>query len=126
MGGEISRRAFLTASGVRAELIRKVHEGRPNIVDAMMNGEIQLVVNTPAGRLSQYDDSYIRKSAIKYKIPYITTITAAVAAAEGIAAFRAGRSGGRRRASIRFWSCRTSSAATPSPTSGHRLAAGGG
>ena len=65
-----------------------MHEGRPNIVDAIKNGEIQLVINTPAGRLSKYDDSYIRKAAIKYKIPYITTIAAAVAAVKGIAAFR--------------------------------------
>ena len=53
-----------------------------------MNGEIQLVVNTPSGKLSQYDDSYIRKTAIKYKIPYITTLAAAAAAAKGIAARR--------------------------------------
>jgi carbamoyl-phosphate synthase large subunit len=68
----------------------KMHEGRPNIVDAIKNGEIQLVINTPAGRLSKYDDSYIRKAAIKYKIPYITTVAAAVAAVKGIAACRQG------------------------------------
>jgi carbamoyl-phosphate synthase large subunit len=84
--------AFLTAHGVQTELIKKLHEGRPNIVDAVKSGEIQLVVNTPVGKLSQYDDSYIRKSAIKYRIPYITTLSAAVAAAEGIAAYRSGRS----------------------------------
>ena len=78
---------FLTGNGIAAERISKMHEGRPNIVDAIKNGEIQLVINTPAGRLSKYDDSYIRKSAIKYKIPYITTIAAAVAAVKGIAAF---------------------------------------
>jgi carbamoyl-phosphate synthase large subunit len=81
---------FLTGNGIAAERISKMHEGRPNIVDAIKNGEIQLVINTPAGRLSKYDDSYIRKSAIKYKIPYITTIAAAMAAAKGIAAFRDG------------------------------------
>ena len=64
--------------------IKKVHEGRPNIVDAIKNREINLVVNTPAGRLSEYDDSYIRKNAIKYKIPYITTTSAATAATKGI------------------------------------------
>jgi len=84
--------AFLTGSGIRAEPIKKLHEGRPNIVDAVKSGEIQLVVNTRAGKLSQHDDSYIRKSAIKYRIPYITTLSAAVAAAEGIAAYRSGRS----------------------------------
>ena len=81
---------FLADNGIMAERISKMHEGRPNIVDAIKNGEIQLVINTPAGRLSKHDDSYIRKSAIKYKIPYITTIAAAVAAVKGIAAFRDG------------------------------------
>ncbi len=76
--------------GIAAERILKMHEGRPNIVDAIKNGEIQLVINTPAGRLGKYDDSYIRKAAIKYKIPYITTVAAAVAAVKGIAAFRQG------------------------------------
>jgi len=80
--------AFLTANGIEAEPIKKLHEGRPNITDAIMNGEIQLVINTPVGKLSQHDDSYIRKSAIKYKVPHITTIKAAMAAAEGIAAYR--------------------------------------
>ncbi|MGQ9650055.1 MAG: carbamoyl-phosphate synthase large subunit [Phycisphaerae bacterium] len=83
--------AFLTANGVRCEPIKKIHEGRPNIVDALMNKEIHLVINTPVGKLSQHDDSYIRKSAIKYKIPYITTISAAMAAVEGIAARRNAR-----------------------------------
>jgi carbamoyl-phosphate synthase large subunit len=81
---------YLTDNGIAAEKILKMHEGRPNIVDAIKNGEIQLVINTPAGRLSKYDDSYIRKAAIKYKIPYITTIAAAVAAVKGITAFRQG------------------------------------
>jgi carbamoyl-phosphate synthase large subunit len=79
---------FLLRSGIKAEPILKMHEGRPNIVDGIMNRDIQLVINTPNGRLGKYDDSYIRKSAIKYKIPYITTIAAAVAAAKGIAANR--------------------------------------
>lgn len=81
---------FLKENGIEAEKILKMHEGRPNIVDAIKNGEIQLVINTPAGRLSKYDDSYIRKAAIKYKIPYITTIAAAVAAVKGIAALKQG------------------------------------
>ncbi len=82
--------AFLKECGVESELILKVHEGRPNILDAIANREIQLLINTPAGKLSQYDDSYIRKAAIKYKIPYITTLTAAAASAKGIAARRDG------------------------------------
>ena len=81
---------IFAAKGIASEPILKMHEGRPNIVDAIKNGEIQLVINTPAGRLSKYDDSYIRKAAIKYKIPYITTVAAAVAAVKGIAACRQG------------------------------------
>jgi carbamoyl-phosphate synthase large subunit len=84
--------AFFSEHGVESEAIMKLHEGRPNIVDAITNGEIHLVVNTPVGKLSQHDDSYIRKSAIKHKIPYITTLSAAEAAGEGIAALRRGGS----------------------------------
>jgi len=79
---------FLASQSIKSDLILKLHEGRPNIVDGIMNGEIQLIINTPSGKLSQYDDSYIRKTAIKYKVPYITTLTAAVAVAKGIAAYR--------------------------------------
>jgi carbamoyl-phosphate synthase large subunit len=75
---------FLEQNGIAATRILKVHEGRPNIIDAIKNREIDLVVNTPAGRLSEYDDSYIRKNAIKYKIPYITTTSAALSATKGI------------------------------------------
>jgi carbamoyl-phosphate synthase large subunit len=81
---------YLKLQGIDSERILKMHEGRPNIVDAIKNGEIQFVINTPSGRLSKWDDSYIRKSAIKYKIPYITTIAAAAAAAKGITALRLG------------------------------------
>ncbi len=79
-------RKFLIDNGIPADLILKVHEGRPNIVDAIKNKEIALVINTPAGRLSEYDDSYIRKNAIRYKVPYITTTSAALSATEGIKA----------------------------------------
>jgi carbamoyl-phosphate synthase large subunit len=82
---------FLSRHGVRSEPIKKIHEGRPHIADAITNGEIQLVINTPIGKLSKYDDSYIRKTAIKQKIPYITTMAAAAISAKGIAAYRAGR-----------------------------------
>jgi carbamoyl-phosphate synthase large subunit len=78
---------FLAECGVESEPILKLHEGRPNIVDAIKNGEIQLVINTPSGKLSKYDDSYIRKSAVTYKVPYITTPAAALAAAKGIEAY---------------------------------------
>jgi len=85
--------AFLQSQGINSEPILKEHEGRPNITDAIKNREIQLLINTPSGKLSRYDDSYIRKAAIKYKVPYITSLTAALAAAKGIAAFRKGKSG---------------------------------
>jgi carbamoyl-phosphate synthase large subunit len=82
---------FLASHGVVSEHILKEHEGQPNITDAIENKEIQLVINTPSGKLSKYDDSYIRKTAIKYKVPYITSLTAALAAVRGIAAYSAGK-----------------------------------
>jgi carbamoyl-phosphate synthase large subunit len=84
--------AFLTRYGIVSEHILKEHEGRPNITDAIKNNEIQLVINTPSGKLSKYDDSYIRKAAIKYKVPYITSLTAALASVRGITAYCAGQS----------------------------------
>jgi len=84
---------FLVNHGISSEHILKMHEGRPNIVDGIMNKEIDLIINTPSGRLSKYDDSYIRKAAIKYKVPYITTLAAAAAAAKGIATYRRGKGG---------------------------------
>ncbi|MCJ7593910.1 MAG: carbamoyl-phosphate synthase large subunit, partial [Desulfobacterales bacterium] len=80
----------LAERGIPSEPILKVYEGRPNIVDSIKNGEIQLVINTPSGKQSKHDDSYIRKSAIKYRVPYITTLAAALAAARGISAVRKG------------------------------------
>ena len=65
-------------------MVKKLLEGRPNINDMIANGEIQLVVNTPIDKSSLQDDSYLRKAAIKAKIPYMTTIAAAKASAEGI------------------------------------------
>ena len=79
---------FFSRNGVQVDPIDKMHEGRPNIVDAIKNREIKLVINTPSGKLSKYDDSYIRKAAIKYKVPYITTLAAAIAAARGIEALK--------------------------------------
>ncbi len=79
---------FLADQGIESDLIRKMYEGRPNIVDEIKNNQIQLVINTPSGKLSKHDDSYIRKAAIKHKVPYITTMAAAIAAARGIAAHR--------------------------------------
>jgi len=81
---------FLLKNGIESRQIEKLHQGRPNIVDAITNKEIQLIVNTPSGRLGKSDDSYIRKAAIKHKIAYVTTISAAIAAAKGIEAYSQG------------------------------------
>ena len=75
-------------AGIPAERIYKMYEGRPNITDEIANGSIQLIINTPAGKTSAHDDSYIRKSAIKHRIPYITTMAAAKASVEGIKALK--------------------------------------
>lgn len=77
---------FLKSKGIESEPVLKMHEGRPNLLDAIMNKEVGLVVNTPIGKMGKHDDSYIRKAAINYKLPYITTTAAAAAAAKGIAA----------------------------------------
>ena len=75
---------LINEAGIPATKVKKLYEGRPNILDHITNGEIQLIINTPIGKDSANDDSYLRKAAIKNKIPYITTIAAAKAAAEGI------------------------------------------
>jgi carbamoyl-phosphate synthase large subunit len=82
--------ALLEAHGIPSELILKMHEGRPNIVDAIMDGGINLIINTPRGKVGKADDAYIRQTAIRRKVTYITTLAAAVAAAKGIAADRQG------------------------------------
>ncbi|GAB6090406.1 carbamoyl-phosphate synthase large subunit [Spirochaeta dissipatitropha] len=76
--------AFLQEHGINCSIVHKIHEGRPNIVDSIRNGEVQLLINTPHGSRSEHDDSLIRKAAIRSNIPYITTTQAALAAAEGI------------------------------------------
>ena len=87
--------AFLLEQGIAAGPIAKMREGRPNIVDALIDGQIQLVINTPRGKASKADDAYIRQMAIRCKVPYVTTLAAAVAAAKGIDACRKGRGGAR-------------------------------
>ncbi|MGB7488853.1 MAG: carbamoyl-phosphate synthase large subunit, partial [Thermoanaerobaculia bacterium] len=81
--------AFLTAQGLKVRRINKVHEGRPHVVDHLINRDIDLVVNTPLGRESHEDDASIRQTALKYDIPCITTLSGAMAAVEGIAAWKA-------------------------------------
>lgn len=80
---------FLLENGIQSESIKKLFQGRPNIIDGIKNKEIHLVINTPsAGKRSKYDDSYIRKSAIRHQVSYITTTAAALASVKGIAAFK--------------------------------------
>ena len=75
---------MIAGAGIPAKKVKKLYEGRPNINDLIANGDIQLIINTPAGKTSANDDSYIRKSAIKHRIPYLTTMAAAKASAESI------------------------------------------
>ena len=79
---------FLKEHSIGSMKIKKIHEGRPNIVDAIKNKNIHLIINTPVGRDSKYDDSYIRIMAIQYKVPYITSIAAAQASIEGTEAVK--------------------------------------
>ena len=76
--------AKITEAGIPAEKVNKLQEGRPNILDKITNGEIDLIINTPIGKQSAEDDSYIRKAAIKGRISYMTTMAAAQATVEGI------------------------------------------
>jgi len=78
----------LKERGVENKMIMKLHEGRPNIADAIINKEIQLIINTPVGKSGKVDDSYIRIMAIQHKIPYITTMAAAKASVDAIEAMR--------------------------------------
>jgi len=79
---------FLKDNAIDNMPIKKLHEGRPDVTDAIMNGNIHLIINTPIGRDSKYDDSYIRMTAIKHKVPYITTMAAAKASIEAIEAIK--------------------------------------
>ena len=75
---------LIREAGIPADRVNKLQEGRPNILDMITNGKIQLIINSPVGKESVHDDSYLRKSAIKARIPYMTTIAAAKATASGI------------------------------------------
>ena len=87
--------AFLDRHRVANRRINKVRQGRPHVVDAIKNGQISLIINTPSGRRPRADESAIRINAVAHGIPLVTTATAAEAIAEGIAALRAGRPGAR-------------------------------
>jgi len=80
---------WLAENGIAGEVIHKINEGRPNVLDAIVNRQVSLVINTPSGRRdARADDASIRKAALKYKVPYLTTVAAAVASAQGIRAAR--------------------------------------
>jgi carbamoyl-phosphate synthase large subunit len=84
-------RDYLQNNGVESGLAFKVHESeRPNIVDRMINGEVTLIINTPLGKKSFYDDTYIRRAALQHGISCLTTLTAATAAVDGIRSLREG------------------------------------
>jgi carbamoyl-phosphate synthase large subunit len=78
----------LTSNGMEVTIVRKVHEGRPNVVDLIKNGEVQLIMNTPAGKGPRSDDFQIRRTAVVYNVPCITTLSACAAAANGIEAMK--------------------------------------
>ncbi|HEX9108428.1 MAG TPA: hypothetical protein VF832_14390, partial [Longimicrobiales bacterium] len=82
---------YLRARGIPAERVMKVGEGRPHILDKLISGEIQLLINTPLGKKSQFDDYAMRRGAIAYKVPYCTTMSAANAACDAIIALRSRR-----------------------------------
>ena len=75
---------LLVDNGLEATEVNKLKEGRPNMMDLILNGEIDIIINTPIGSDRQEDDSYLRKAAIKKKVPYMTTIAAAKATISGI------------------------------------------
>ncbi|MCA1604722.1 MAG: hypothetical protein LC775_04420, partial [Acidobacteria bacterium] len=76
--------------GLKVESVFKVNEGRPNIVDHIKRGEVALVINTPLGRASHFDEQSIRRAALQYNVPCVTTMTGAQAIVEAIAAHAAG------------------------------------
>ena len=92
---------LIQAAGIPVERVNKIYEGQPNIEDWIINGQIQLIVNTPAGKAAAHDDSYLRKGAIKHRVTYITTMVAAKAAAEGISQMN--RHGNSEVLSLQEW-----------------------
>ncbi len=95
---------YLRARGVPAERVAKVHEGRPNAIDLIVSGEVQLLINTPLGKFTQADDYAIRRAALMHRVPYTTTMSAASAACDAIIALRS-RTGSVR--SLQEWHERT-------------------
>jgi carbamoyl-phosphate synthase large subunit len=85
---------LISEAGIVAKKIMKNYEGgRPNVEDVIKNGEVQLIINTPIGRGAEHDDGYVRRDAIKARIPYVTTVAAGKAAIEGISEVKKNGSG---------------------------------
>ena len=101
---------YLRARGVPAERVAKVHEGRPNAIDLIVSGEVQLLINTPLGKFTQADDYAIRRAALMHRVPYTTTMSAASAACDAIIALRS-RTGSVR--SLQEWHERTTAEKQP-------------
>src|SRR4029078_4799442 len=81
---------YLKQRGIPAESVLKVYEGRPNAVDLVVWGQVQLLINTPLGKLTQQDDYVLRQAALQHRVPYTTTMSAANAACDAIQALRTG------------------------------------
>jgi carbamoyl-phosphate synthase large subunit len=79
---------YLRARGVPADRVLKVHEGRPNVLDLVVSGQVQLLINTPLGKLTQRDDYILRRVALQQRVPYTTTMSAAAAACDAVIALR--------------------------------------
>jgi len=103
---------YLRSRGVPAERVAKVHEGRPNAIDLIVSGEVQLLINTPLGKFTQADDYAIRRAALMHRVPYTTTMSAASAACDAIIALRS-RTGSVR--SLQEWHERTTVENRPGP-----------
>ncbi len=101
---------YLRGRGVPAERVLKVHEGRPNAIDLIVSGEVQLLINTPLGKFTQVDDYAIRRAALVHRVPYTTTMSAASAACDAIIALRS-RTGSVR--SLQEWHERANGAKAP-------------
>ncbi|MCG8467676.1 MAG: carbamoyl phosphate synthase large subunit, partial [Gemmatimonadetes bacterium] len=101
--------SYLAGRGVPCERILKVHEGRPNLLDSLVAGEIQLLFNTPLGKHAQHDDYMIRRAAVSRRVPYTTTLSAASAAADAIIALR------HRTHTVRSLQDRTVAPESPAP-----------
>ena len=80
--------AYLRAHGIEADVVYKINEGRPHVGDEILNGKVHLVINTPLGRESFFDDTTVRRVAMLHGVPCITTLTGAAAAVSGIRALR--------------------------------------